>query len=394
MTLARRAAPPLSYLRCGPRRALLRRHRQGKSPGSVLTTVLYQDMDWDQFDMNPKVIAAVKKDLQRLTKLSNMDVQCLLKTVSGMLRKSCVLTALQLYQDKDHCTSQHQKLSLGCSLLDSLLRGGIPVVGITELAGESSAGKTQISLQLCLSVQYPYEYGGLESGAVYICTEDVFPNKRLQQLIEQQHKFRVDVPPDIIQKIKFGNSVFIEHAADLSRQQLALLCWETTDTFYNCIAKRITLLLSRGMVRLVVIDSMAALFRCEFGAKDSVMKARYLQTFGAKLHSLSSRFRTPILCINQVTDAVDERDVAQSNFGLLHKNVSPALGLTWSNQLLMRLMASRITQSEQSPGGALQHTGSVLRTLSVVFAPHLPQSFCCYAVNLEGVKGVKVKTPL
>ncbi|XP_043372344.1 DNA repair protein XRCC3 isoform X6 [Dermochelys coriacea] len=325
MTLARRAAPPLSYLRCGPRRALLRRHRQGKSPGSVLTTVLYQDMDWDQFDMNPKVIAAVKKaniksikeilnlsgaDLQRLTKLSNMDVQCLLKTVSGMLRKSCVLTALQLYQDKDHCTSQHQKLSLGCSLLDSLLRGGIPVVGITELAGESSAGKTQISLQLCLSVQYPYEYGGLESGAVYICTEDVFPNKRLQQLIEQQHKFRVDVPPDIIQKIKFGNSVFIEHAADL------------------------------------------------------------------------------------VTDAVDERDVAQSNFGLLHKNVSPALGLTWSNQLLMRLMASRITQSEQSPGGALQHTGSVLRTLSVVFAPHLPQSFCCYAVNLEGVKGVKVKTPL
>ncbi|XP_037756964.1 DNA repair protein XRCC3 isoform X3 [Chelonia mydas] len=282
-------------------------------------------MDWDQFDMNPKVIAAVKKaniksikeilnlsgaDLQRLTKLSSMDVQCLLKTVSGTLRKSCVLTALQLYQDKDHCTSQHQKLSLGCSLLDSLLRGGIPVVGITELAGESSAGKTQISLQLCLSVQYPYEYGGLESGAVYICTEDVFPNKRLQQLIDQQHKFRADVPLDVIQKIKFGNSVFIEHAADL------------------------------------------------------------------------------------VMDAVDETDVAQSNFGLLDKNVSPALGLTWSNQLLMRLMASRTTQSEQSPGGALQHTGSVLRTLSVVFAPHLPQSFCCYAVNLEGVKGVKVKTPL
>ncbi|XP_048711352.1 DNA repair protein XRCC3 isoform X3 [Caretta caretta] len=342
-------------------------------------------MDWDQFDMNPKVIAAVKKaniksikeilnlsgaDLQRLTKLSSMDVQCLLKTVSGTLRKSCVLTALQLYKDKDHSTSQHQKLSLGCSLLDGLLRGGIPVVGITELAGESSAGKTQISLQLCLSVQYPYEYGGLESGAVYICTEDIFPNKRLQQLIDQQHKFRADVPLDVIQKIKFGNSVFIEHAADL-------------DTFYNCIAKRISVLLSRGMVRLVVIDSMAALFRCEFGAKDSVMKARYLQTFGAKLHSLSSRFRTPILCINQVTDAVDETDVSQSNFGLLDKNVSPALGLTWSNQLLMRLMASRTTQSEQSPGGALQHTGSVLRTLSVVFAPHLPQSFCCYAVNLE-----------
>ncbi|XP_074852536.1 DNA repair protein XRCC3 [Carettochelys insculpta] len=310
-----------------------------------------------------------------------MDVQCLLKTISATLRKNCVLTALQLYQDKDHCASQYQKLSLGCSILDSLLRGGIPLVGITELAGESSAGKTQISLQLCLSVQYPYEYGGLESGAVYICTEDVFPNKRLQQLIDQQNKFRADVPCDVIQKIKFGNNIFIEHAADL-------------DTFYNCITKRITLLLSRGMVRLVVIDSIAALFRSEFGAKDSVMKARYLQTFGAKLHSLSCRFRTPILCVNQVTDAVDETDVVQNDFGLLDKTISPALGLTWSNQLLMRLMASRLTVSEKSFGGTLQHIGSVLRTLRVVFAPHLPQSFCCYTVNLEGVKGVKVKTPL
>ncbi|KAJ7400926.1 hypothetical protein BTVI_100787 [Pitangus sulphuratus] len=65
------------------------------------------------------------------------------------------------------------------------------------------------------------------------------------------------------------------------------------------------------MVRLVVIDSIAALFRCEFGVSESVMKARYLQTFGAQLHSLSTRFRTPIMCINQVTDAVSELEAAQ-----------------------------------------------------------------------------------
>ncbi|XP_064316934.1 DNA repair protein XRCC3 isoform X3 [Phalacrocorax carbo] len=275
--------------------------------------VPYQEMDWDQFDLNPKVIAALKKadiksikeilnlsgaDLQRLMKLSNADIQCLLKTVSHALRRNSMLTALQLYQDKDHLTSQHQKLSLGCSVLDNLLKGGIPLVGITELAGESSAGKTQISLQLCLCVQYPYKYGGLESGAVYICTEDVFPSKRLQQLIEQQHKLRADVPAEIIQKIKFGNSIFVEHAADL-------------DTFHNCITKRISPLLTRGMVRLVVIDSIAALFRCEFGVSESVMKARYLQTFGAQLHSLSTRFRIPIICVNQVTDAVSDSEAAQ-----------------------------------------------------------------------------------
>ncbi|NXF33867.1 XRCC3 protein, partial [Nyctibius bracteatus] len=347
-------------------------------------------MDWDQFDLNPKVIAALKKadiksikeilnlsgaDLQRLMKLSSADIQCLLKTISHTLRRNSMLTALQLYQDKDHRTSQHQKLSLGCPVLDNLLKGGIPLVGITELAGESSAGKTQISLQLCLCVQYPYKYGGLESGAVYICTEDVFPSKRLQQLIDQQHKLRADVPAEIIQKIKFGNSIFVEHAADL-------------DTFHNCITKRISLLLTRGMVRLVVIDSIAALFRCEFGVSDSVMKARYLQTFGAQLHSLSTRFRTPIISEDISYSAHTCRNPLCFLYSVVDKRVSPALGITWANQLLMRLMVSRISQPEQSSGAVSHHTRS-MRTLRVVFAPHLPPSSCYYAVKLEGVKGIK-----
>ncbi|NXJ70105.1 XRCC3 protein, partial [Rostratula benghalensis] len=345
-------------------------------------------MDWNQFDLNPKVIAALKKaeiksikeilnlsgaDLQRLMKLSSADIQCLLKTVSRMLRRNCTFTALQLYQDEDPLTSQHQKLSLGCSVLDSLLKGGIPLVGITELAGESSAGKTQIGLQLCLCVQYPYKYGGLESGAVYICTEDAFPSKRLQQLIAQQPKLRADVPAEIIQKIKFGNSIFVEHAADL-------------DTFHNCITQRISLLLARGMARLVVIDSIAALFRCEFGLSDSVTKARYLQTFGAQLHTLSTRFRTPVMCINQVR---------HQNCFLIYRDheyvagaVSPALGITWANQLLMRLMVGRVPQPQPPPGAASHQAGST-RTLRVIFAPHLPPAFCYYTVRLEGVKGIK-----
>ncbi|XP_074960139.1 DNA repair protein XRCC3 isoform X6 [Phalacrocorax aristotelis] len=281
--------------------------------------VPYQEMDWDQFDLNPKVIAALKKadiksikeilnlsgaDLQRLMKLSNADIQCLLKTVSHALRRNSMFT-----------------------------------------------------------------------GAVYICTEDVFPSKRLQQLIEQQHKLRADVPAEIIQKIKFGNSIFVEHAADL-------------DTFHNCITKRISPLLTRGMVRLVVIDSIAALFRCEFGVSESVMKARYLQTFGAQLHSLSTRFRIPIICVNQVTDAVSDSEAAQCSCSIVGSRVSPSLGITWANQLLMRLMVSRTSQPEQSPGVTSHHTGSV-RTLRVVFAPHLPPSFCYYTVKLEGVTGIK-----
>lgn len=72
--------------------------------------------------------------------------------------------ALDLHRLEERFPAQHQRLSLGCPVLDGLLRGGLPLDGITELAGRSSAGKTQLALQLCLAVQFPRQHGGLGAG--------------------------------------------------------------------------------------------------------------------------------------------------------------------------------------------------------------------------------------
>lgn len=72
--------------------------------------------------------------------------------------------ALDLHLQKERFPEQHRRLSLGCPVLDGLLGGGLPLAGITELAGRSSAGKTQLALQLCLAVQFPRRHGGLEAG--------------------------------------------------------------------------------------------------------------------------------------------------------------------------------------------------------------------------------------
>lgn len=50
-------------------------------------------------------------------------------------------------------------------------------------------------------------------GAVYICTEDTFPDKRLQQLIALQPRLRTDAPGGVVDKLAFGDRIFIEHAA-------------------------------------------------------------------------------------------------------------------------------------------------------------------------------------
>ena len=75
-----------------------------------------------------------------------------------------------------------QKLTLGCPVLDRLLSGGVPVGSVTELVGESTVGKTQLCLQLLLTVQLHPDRGGLAGRAVYIHTEGKAALHRLAEL--------------------------------------------------------------------------------------------------------------------------------------------------------------------------------------------------------------------
>ncbi|PFX27677.1 DNA repair protein XRCC3 [Stylophora pistillata] len=233
-------------------------------------------------------------DLERATKLSSFDVSVLLKAVALSLPCPPMRTALSLYRD-----SQGHRLSLGCQILDGFLRGGILSEGITEITGVSSSGKTQVCLQLCLSVQLPHEQGGLEGapkddhivitsnyeeGAVYISTEDVFPSKRLHQLIQS---FTKSQAVHLVScKWNLSYNVFIEHAADV-------------DDLQNIITHRLPLLLHRRAIKLVIIDSITALFRVEYSLGEMSKRAKVLRCFGAQLHKLSHLYSFPVVCVNQ-----------------------------------------------------------------------------------------------
>lgn len=67
-----------------------------------------------------------------------------------------------------------------------------------------------------------------------------------------------------------------------------------------CLSRRVPLLLARGAVRLLVVDSLAALLRCEFQAADWMERTKQMLTVASTLHRLSQEFSTPVLCINQV----------------------------------------------------------------------------------------------
>ncbi|XP_037099957.1 DNA repair protein XRCC3 [Syngnathus acus] len=333
-------------------------------------------MSWRQLELHPRIISALHKagvrsvrdalcmsgpDLQRLTSLSASDVRRLLTAAALLCRPRRPLPVL-VADESGH------RLSLGCPVLDGLLRGGLPVGAITELSGQSGVGKTQLALQLCLSVQYPVCHGGLDSGAVFVCTEDVFPSRRLQQLIGEQPHLRTDVPPDVTSSLRFGDRVYIEHAADLASLQ-------------SCLKRRVRLLLARRLVRFVAVDSVASLFRSEFGLANWPERNKQLLMLSSTLRHLCHQFDSAVLCINQVTDIFNN---SEEFMGPSSSSVCPALGLAWANQVMVRLMMRRlqgtVTKGEQ---------GSALRRLDVVFAPHLARAGRDAAVWREGVRGLE-----
>lgn len=72
------------------------------------------------------------------------------------------------------------------------------------------------------------------------------------------------------------------------------------DDLRNIITHRLPVLLNRGAIKLVIIDSIAALFRVEYSLGETSKRAKVLRSFGAQLHKLSNLYSIPVVCVNQV----------------------------------------------------------------------------------------------
>ncbi|KAL5721061.1 hypothetical protein ACHQM5_013667 [Ranunculus cassubicifolius] len=276
-----------------------------------------------------------------------------------------------------------KKCTIGCPILNNLLSGGIPTNSITELVSESGCGKTQISLQLLLSAQLPLINGGLASSSLYIHSEYPFPNRRLHQLslsFLASHR-------DVFSPCYNPKDHILVKGVQSAEELIGVL--DNMDEFLKDSST------TKLPVGLIVIDSIAALFRSEFenNAKDLKRRSSIFFRIASKLKVLGKRFDLAVFVTNQVVDLIGNdglNGIKIGNLGCLYtsgRRVCPALGLSWANCVNTRLFLSR---NDESAGEETESIGCVKtrRKLHVLFAPHLPESSCEVVILREGVFGV------
>ncbi len=170
--------------------------------------------------------------------------------------------------------------------------------GLIEIFGEAGTGKTQICVQLAKTYLINHE----ESSVLYICTEGPFNIRRFYDFVPDSH--RDDV----------GRRLIIERIYD-------------DELFLRFIKHVIPRFIQHSKIGLIVVDSIAALFRHH---EDQIYLRSALFNVSKILRRLTAIFPLKIVVTNQVSTCLINSLI----------NV-PSLGHIWSNCIDHRIFLGK-----------------------------------------------------
>lgn len=267
----------------------------------------------------------------------------------------------------------------GDSTFDVLLGGGIRTGCITELVGESASGKSNLLIQLALTVQLPIQCRGLNKNAIYLSTESGLETRRMKQMLE---------------------SPLLAGKACSSDRILAYNC-DSQDELEHMIRFQVPLAIAEYNVGVIIVDSVAAHLRAEYG-QSGPMLAKRTQSMAMRLAKLAMDKNIAVVAANQVTDRFtpngQQLSLAQNPLARDHQarwytgwsnspaynhyysrrshnvNRNPSLGLVWANFVSVRIALKR---------------RSDFRTLNLVFSPYNRPATVEFEIVAQGVRALQ-----
>ncbi|KAK2980656.1 hypothetical protein RJ640_011464 [Escallonia rubra] len=154
---------------------------------------------------------------------------------------------------------------------------GIETSAITEAFGEFRCGKTQLAHTLCVSTQLPTNMRGGNGKVAYIDTEGTFRPDRIVPIAE---RFGMDAGA-VLDNIIYARAYTYEHQYNL---------------LLGLAAK-----MSEEPFRLLVVDSVIALFRVDFtGRGELAERQQKLAQMLSRLIKIAEEFNVAVYMTNQV----------------------------------------------------------------------------------------------
>ncbi|KAJ3180829.1 Meiotic recombination protein dmc1 [Gaertneriomyces sp. JEL0708] len=214
------------------------------------------------------------RNLSKIKGLSETKIEKM-KEAAAKLLPATFMTGTELESKRKSVV----KISTGCKDFDALLGGGVQTMSITEAFGEFRTGKTQLSHTLCVTAQLPIAMGGGNGKAAFIDTEGTFRPSRIKAIAT---RYNVD-PEAVLDNIAVARAHNSEHQMELLNHLAARLCEER-------------------QYRLVVVDSIMALFRTDYSGRGELAERQQkLNQMMAKLMRIAEEFNVAVFITNQMT---------------------------------------------------------------------------------------------
>jgi DNA repair protein RAD57 len=289
---------------------------------------------------------------------------------------------------------------------------------LTQKKLASSAGKTQVALQLSLFVQNPPELGGISGSTCYLTTSAKLPTGRLKQIADSNSQLSpTDCGLDNVHTISISTVPILQNI--LSNILPSFIQQKTS---------------SPKPVKLVIIDALTELFHSSEKTSKTTLfdRSKDLNRIASALHTIAGTHNVAVVVINEVIDRFERGPAPSSSKDLIYSDKSrwfstcnsvpgenikeASLGLVWANQLNARIMLSKtgrrryideseLLQAQQQQkkarvdsGSSVQqqtqmlaseddaHQATLVRRLSVIFSSVAPPVSMDYIITHEGFR--------
>ena len=195
----------------------------------------------------------------------------------------------------DRLRNSDTSVCTGLPRLDAALGRGIPSDTVTELVGRAGVGKTQTCLTLAVQACLPkhLDLAATTTGTVvYLDTERKFSAERVLQIAMARVR-AMDVAGNL-------SRVDVQAVAKTVVERIHVFTLCSCDALLAQVTSLQPFIIERD-VKLVVVDSVAAVARQDFSRGLLVKRQQWLNRIASELKCLAELFHLPVVVTNQVT---------------------------------------------------------------------------------------------